>query len=810
MAGDSTRTITVKFAADAKGVVAGSKAADDAIGRVGKNTKGMKTAESEADKLGKKLDQTAKDAEKSGSLLGGALAVGLTAAAPLVAGALVGGVSFGLIGVAALVQKNNAAVKGSYEDLRDQVVGEMTDVTNQVAPALAGSLHQLQQEFTNLGPQLKTAFSYAGPDIKILTDGVDTLADNAMPGLVTSMTKSKPIVLGIATVLGDLGSTTTSVLDAVSDHSQEFGVDLDRVGSLIKDLGGTVAGVLPGMASGFGSTVGTADDLFKALVPIAPAIGQVTGSVLPAVGAFKLFGLATAPLVNTGKKISGVATSLGTYTLGATKSATVGQAVATSAEKVGSALGKVGNALPLVGVGFALASVGAEKLFGDQDQLANALQTQTGSALQATQTKLASNDATTIALHNSLGGLGDFLASTFVPTTADAESGLSDAQKAQIGYNEAVANFGAGSSQAAAAQHTLSTAVAAATTQQELENKAMETSSQRLADHVNDLLNAASAQLSLESATNSVTDAQTAYQAAVKKSGKNSEDAKEASISLQQAIVSEIQTAGQKAATDDAAGTAAERTAAATRAQTATVFGLIESYSKSGQAIPPVLSRLAGGLDGTRAAAAVATGEIEHVTGALSKLPPGKSVKVAALTSEAITDLTNMGYRVTHLPNGTFKVTAIDEVSSKVNDIVRLNNGKTIRVNVVTGNVATGPYVRQNANGNLLQFNAGGRLNGLTPMSGSLATVVPPNTWRVIGDNPSVPELFAPLNGSTRTAGLIGEAAAHEGVSTGNTVINGDTFDLVFAGEVLASIVDGRIQSHNRLLKSRVRAGVKR
>jgi hypothetical protein len=64
------------------------------------------------------------------------------------------------------------------------------------------------------------------------------------------------------------------------------------------------------------------------------------------------------------------------------------------------------------------------------------------------------------------------------------------------------------------------------------------------------------------------------------------------------------------------------------------------------------------------------------------------------------------------------------------------------------------------ANGNLFTPMAnGGLLGGLTPMSGSLATVVPPNTWRVVGDNLTHPELFAPLDGSQRSLKLLQMAA---------------------------------------------------
>lgn len=61
------------------------------------------------------------------------------------------------------------------------------------------------------------------------------------------------------------------------------------------------------------------------------------------------------------------------------------------------------------------------------------------------------------------------------------------------------------------------------------------------------------------------------------------------------------------------------------------------------------------------------------------------------------------------------------------------------------------------ANGNFFTPMAAGGV--LTPMSGSEATMVSPNSWRVVGDNMKYPELFAPLNGSARSLGLIQMAA---------------------------------------------------
>lgn len=89
--------------------------------------------------------------------------------------------------------------------------------------------------------------------------------------------------------------------------------------------------------------------------------------------------------------------------------------------------------------------------------------------------------------------------------------------------------------------------------------------------------------------------------------------------------------------------------------------------------------------------------------------------------------------------------------------------GMSTVITAVFGNAA-GNIVAPMANGGVLGFASGGTARkGLTPMSGSSAALVPPNTWRVIGDNMRHTELFAPLNGSKRSLNLIKYGAAQFG-----------------------------------------------
>jgi hypothetical protein len=758
------RTITIKFDGSAKGLIAEAGLASKAISGIGSNATGLKHAGAEADVLSRKLTQTAKDSKETGSLLGGSIALGLSAAAPLVGAALTGGVALGFVGVAAEVQKNNRDVVSSFSGLKNQVVTEMTSATNQVVPALVKSGHALQQEFADLGPELHTAFSFAGPDIKTLTSGVDNLADNAMPGLVASMRNSKPIVQGVSTVLGDLGTTASVVLTSVADHSHEFGDDLDQIGSLIKNVGSITAGVLPGLASGFGTTVGTANTLLSVLKPVAPVLGNITGEVLPAVGAFKLLGLATSPLNKLGGKVAGVASNVGGLTQKLTGNEAAATRVTSATTKVGSALGKLGNALPLVGAGYALADAGAQKLFGSQDQLANSLLNQTGPALQSTAVQLAKNDGITQGLHQTLGGLGDFLSSQFIPTTKDVESGLTGVQKAQVTYNEAVANFGPKSAQAAQAQRDLATANAADQRSQQKLATALLTTNERLFTQETNLLSLVNANLGLQSSALGVQAAQQTYAAALKNSGAKSVDAKTAFLGLEQAQSDEANAAITAAGAAHNGASANVVAKAETLAYTGSVLGMAAA---SNGHLTPALATMVGHLDATSVAAFAATGKISGTRQEVVKLPGGKTIKINVNSNgQAVAAATQR---------------AINGVKSRTVSLL-------VNENIVLGKT---PSAGVTGIGGLL---------GLPHRA--LGGPAPAGRAFIVGDGGG-PEIFVPhQNGS-----IIGtrESASILGSDSGGDV-SGDV-QIVIDGQVIASIAKAEIMAANKTLVARVKAG---
>jgi hypothetical protein len=75
------------------------------------------------------------------------------------------------------------------------------------------------------------------------------------------------------------------------------------------------------------------------------------------------------------------------------------------------------------------------------------------------------------------------------------------------------------------------------------------------------------------------------------------------------------------------------------------------------------------------------------------------------------------------------------------------------------GGLAAGGILRPMADGGIIANDGGNLLTRLTPMAGGIAQTVAPNTWRVIGDNMTVPESYIPQDGSDRSKSILGQTA---------------------------------------------------
>lgn len=163
---------------------------------------------------------------------------------------------------------------------------------------------------------------------------------------------------------------------------------------------------------------------------------------------------------------------------------------------------------------------------------------------------------------------------------------------------------------------------------------------------------------------------------------------------------------------------------------------------------------------------------MDILKGKVLDVPNDHTVHTSALTEGTIQQLRDLGLVVTTLPDGTVTVTgntdlARDAALSMVREINGMRAVITVNAAGATTSVRLPSGAVYSAAGNLVVPMAAGGFGGqpLTPMSGAQAQMVSPNTWRIVGDNMTRTELYAPLDGSDRTKSLISQAAAHEGLT---------------------------------------------
>ncbi|WP_018682170.1 hypothetical protein [Actinokineospora enzanensis] len=147
---------------------------------------------------------------------------------------------------------------------------------------------------------------------------------------------------------------------------------------------------------------------------------------------------------------------------------------------------------------------------------------------------------------------------------------------------------------------------------------------------------------------------------------------------------------------------------------------------------------------------------LEILKGKIIGVPDRKGITVSSNAQSVIGLIEALGFKVDHLPDGTFRISAgTDEAQNAVDNFVSRNSGRRIVIGVTTSGANMPVGMRQpvmNASGRYIQwFDQGGIANaGFEPLSGKQAAIIASHrhngTVRGIGDNPLYPELFVPLD----------------------------------------------------------------
>jgi len=375
------------------------------------------------------VDRFGQRATKAMAALAGASAASSLA----VGGALAAlPVAFAAVGAAAL--RNNAAVRGSFGDLRDLISGGLTEDAAVMSDAYVNAAHSMADAYAELRPQMRDAFAASIPAVEHLTAGVIGFAREAMPGMVTAARSSEPVFAALEYVLVATGRGAGEMFEIMAAGSSDAGRGiavfgdlaegvLPNVGDLLVDLAALwaehgdqavrVIVRLTGAAEDLGShalpivgqAMGVALDVLEgALAVIAPLADQLG----PLIGLWLSLGLAMRTISGASLAISGVTGLVGKFQQGVDRAAGPQGAGKLSIAARGM-LGIIGGpwAVALTAAGIALAVFGqrSEDAAQEQRSLAAALQ-ESGGTFNDTARRLIENSKAYRSIADDIDTLG--------------------------------------------------------------------------------------------------------------------------------------------------------------------------------------------------------------------------------------------------------------------------------------------------------------------------------------------------------------------------------------------------------------------
>lgn len=746
-------------------------------------------------------------------------AAGVTAALTIASAAFLG------IGVPAAAGARQ--VQDAWVDTSKHITIQTQQMAGVLEDDLVGAAGDVDAAFSRMAPRIARGMQDAEPAVRELVGAATDLAENALPGVETAARNAQPELEGVRDFASQAGAGVSDMFIAMSRGSADAGAGMRQFGGITRDLLGFLGelvanlaanhselGVLQGAlvqvegavlkatASGSGligflhgfgeagsGTLGVINGLVTVLSALPPQVTQFGGSLLATNMILSKFGVDGTKgfdgFIGKVKAAKGPVDSLKAAGMGLVEGAFSPAAIAT------------------VGLSILLSELGrrqqeaAQKAAEHKEAVQNlvqALREDAGVVGDASKAAVAKGLADKDAAHNA-GALGISMATVQSSALGNAtaletlkhhtdymiegwqRSGqLTDAQAEALkkntnwlrenggaaetvvndwgNLNEAQRNAlfaaenltGAVGDQIRAAKEAHDTYLAQEEGLTGLSKGFIEVRDRAIeAYNATQQLN--NAQLGLRGAVLTTQEATESYDKVMKDHTSTTRDKEKATLDLERAQQAEINAAYQQGVANSAATTEQAKAADGMRAANAEAVKLASTFSGP---LPASLQQSISKMTVTEAQALGLKVSINNVGQAVYTLPNGKQIVLTGDNNQALDAAYAVQQALSQLHDKTVWVTIAQRGSSP--------NGISPTARPVYS--AEGNLLAPFADGGIAAYADG----GLRPMSGNVGTIVPPNTWRVVGDNMVYPELYAPLNGSARTRDLITAGAKHEGI----------------------------------------------
>jgi polyhydroxyalkanoate synthesis regulator phasin len=692
---------------------------------------------------------------------------------------------------------------------------------------LVAAAGDVDAAFARMSPRIARGMHDAEPAVRELVGAATDLAERALPGVETAARNAQPAIEGVRDFAGQAGVGISDMFTNMSRGSADAGAGMRQFGAITRDLLGFLGQLLANLASnhnelgvlqgalaqvesallkvtsagspvitflhGFGEagsgTLGVISGLVTLLSALPPQVTQFGGSLLATNMILSKFGVdATKGFDGFTEKVKaakGPVNSLKAAGQGLIEGAFSPAAIATvglsillselgrrqqeAAQKASQHKEAVQNLVQALredaGVIGDASKAAVAKGLADRDAASNAgalgysMATVQAAALgNATALETVKhhtdNLIDTWVKQGKIGGDNQWMLEAHIKSlrenggaAADAAYDTGTLTKAEQDQLAAALNLtGAIGSQVAAAREAHDVYLA-----QEEGLTGLSQAYIEVRDRAIEAFNATqqlnNAQLGLRGAVLTTQEATETYDKVMKNHTSSTRDKEKATLDLERAQQAEIAAAYQQGIANSSAATDQAKAADGMRAANVEAVKLASTFNGP---LPASLQQSISKMTVTEAQALGLKVSINNVGQAVYTLPNGKQIVLTGDNSQALDAANAVQRAVSELHDKTVWITIAQRGSSP------------------NGISPTGRPV-YSAEGNLLAPFADGGIagyadGGLRPMSGNVGTVVPPNTWRVVGDNMVYPELYAPLNGSARTRDLITAGAKHEGI----------------------------------------------
>jgi TP901 family phage tail tape measure protein len=283
---------------------------------------------------------------------------------------------------------------------------------------------------------------------------------------------------------------------------------------------------------------------------------------------------------------------------------------------------------------------------------------------------------------------------------------------------------------------------------------------QVMQQEANAALAAANSQLAAQQAQIQLSQAIAQYNQDAHDGQHSTAELRQEQLSLAQSAIAAAQAAGQAAADQATANGATDTATIAQKAQLDSLRKVADQMVGPGR--DAILAQIKI-LEHATTATNLTQEAMTNLGLTVDGLPDGHLITIDAPTAKQEKALHDLGYMTIHLPNGKVIVSADTHPALKeIQDLIQTARTQSILIRASVSTPNYGPTQRPGAaiGGLIHPFADGG---WYTPMSGRVADIVAPQTYRLIGDRVVGDEAFIPINGSPRSQQILAKTAGRMG-----------------------------------------------